>query len=210
MTRPIYIFDLDGTLSNADHRKHLLTDVEDSTRWRRFYAACGGDSPVGAVIAMFNLLRLTGNDVMIWTGRSDEVAAITVDWLASNTSLMTHDVPSVSACARLPTTRPTTSSRSAGWTKCTGRTAAASSRCSRIAPAWSPCGALPESRASKLQTAIFEWTPFANCVYGIGEKCCRIGKRRSVTKPTSKHGMLSTTRHTQITTPPTRRKTRTR
>jgi len=93
--KPIYIFDLDGTLSNADHRKHMLDDHEDSTRWRRFYAACGKDEPVGAVIAMFNLLRLTGNDVRIWTGRSDEVADITVEWLANNTSLMTHDVPHV-------------------------------------------------------------------------------------------------------------------
>lgn len=33
--------------------------------------------------------------MVIWTGRSDEVEAITAEWLVNNTSLMTHDVPSV-------------------------------------------------------------------------------------------------------------------
>lgn len=90
--RPLYIFDLDGTLADCLHRKHYLDDVEDPTRWRKFYAACHLDRPIAAVIDVLERLRVTGAEIWIFSGRSDEVRAQTVDWLTKHTSFMSWDL----------------------------------------------------------------------------------------------------------------------
>lgn len=80
--RPLYIFDLDGTLALTEHRQHL---VQCSTPdWRAFFAACGGDSPNQPVIDTLAQL-LHSADVQIWSGRSDEVRAETMEWLERHT-----------------------------------------------------------------------------------------------------------------------------
>ena len=43
--KPLYIFDLDGTLALTEHRQHILDNKDDPQRWRRFYAACDRDEP---------------------------------------------------------------------------------------------------------------------------------------------------------------------
>lgn len=78
--RPIYIFDLDGTLRNAEHRLHLIPD------WRAFFAACGGDKPIRPTIRTFQILRDAGAECWIWSGCSNEVLETTKDWLIE------HDV----------------------------------------------------------------------------------------------------------------------
>lgn len=76
------IFDLDGTLANAEHRVHHLTgDVKD---WRAFYSACDMDEPVAPVLATAHAMIAAGHDVEIWTGRSAEVADETGHWLDRN------------------------------------------------------------------------------------------------------------------------------
>ena len=90
--KPLYIFDLDGTLANIEHRKHYLADKDDSTRWRRFYAACDKDSPNLNVVRTLERLRHAGAECWIFSGRSDEVRAKTVDWITEHTSFMSHDL----------------------------------------------------------------------------------------------------------------------
>lgn len=92
--RPLYIFDLDGTLANANHRLHILDAKDDPNRWRRFFAACDRDRPIEPTIRLMNTLRLVG-DVLIWTGRSDEVRDKTVAWLVEHTSFLSHDLDAV-------------------------------------------------------------------------------------------------------------------
>lgn len=89
--KPLYIFDLDGTLASIEHRKHMLDDKHDNNRWRRFYAACDKDTPIPAVIATMERLRHFA-DVWIFSGRSEEVRDKTVAWLAEHTSFMSHDL----------------------------------------------------------------------------------------------------------------------
>jgi hypothetical protein len=88
--KPLYIFDLDGTLALIDHRVHLL-DSDDPKKWRRFYAACDQDAPN---IPVLNTMERLGffADIWIFSGRSDEVRDKTVTWLAQNTTFMTHDL----------------------------------------------------------------------------------------------------------------------
>ena len=92
--KPLYIFDLDGTLANIEHRKHILEEKHDGQRWRRFYAACDKDKPIPAVIATMERLRHFA-DIWIFSGRSEEVRDKTVSWLLAHTSFMSHDLDTV-------------------------------------------------------------------------------------------------------------------
>lgn len=83
--KPLYIFDLDGTLALIEHRYYLLDDINDPERWKNFFAACDKDEPYSAVIQVLETLRKEA-DVLIFTGRSDEVRDKTVSWLVKHTS----------------------------------------------------------------------------------------------------------------------------
>lgn len=89
--KPLYIFDLDGTLALIEHRRHFL-ERDDRKKWRDFYAACDKDTPNRPVIETMERLRHMGCDIWIFSGRSDEVRDKTVAWLAEHTSFMTHDL----------------------------------------------------------------------------------------------------------------------
>jgi phosphoglycolate phosphatase-like HAD superfamily hydrolase len=71
------VFDLDGTLANTDHRKHLVVAKD----WRGFYAACDRDPPHWHMIEIAHALIASGHTVQIWSGRSDEVRDKTEAWL---------------------------------------------------------------------------------------------------------------------------------
>ncbi len=88
--KPLYIFDLDGTLALIEHRRHF---VENRTnRWKEFFAACVNDVPNNPVIDTMNRLRVAGADIWIFSGRSDEVRAQTVKWLADKTTFMSWEL----------------------------------------------------------------------------------------------------------------------
>lgn len=74
--KPLYIFDLDGTLADQTHRQHLIPN------WRPYFAACHGDGPIAPVLRTMRLLREAGSECWIWTGRSAEVLIETRKWLA--------------------------------------------------------------------------------------------------------------------------------
>lgn len=77
--KPLYIFDLDGTLALIEHRRHFVEGpVKD---WPAFFAACVNDVPNIPVIRTLQALRVSGAEVWIWSGRSDEVRAQTIEWL---------------------------------------------------------------------------------------------------------------------------------
>lgn len=76
------IFDLDGTLADCEHRRHLVR--KNDPDWRAFFAACVDDTPIQAVIDTlhaFNADILGSHKVEIWSGRSEEVRAETEQWL---------------------------------------------------------------------------------------------------------------------------------
>jgi hypothetical protein len=103
MTRPLYIFDLDGTLALIDHRRPILDDKTDPDRWRKFYAACVADKPNQPVIRTLIMLRdgvreveydevrndgrvgvavtYVSAEIWIWSGRGSEVELETHRWL---------------------------------------------------------------------------------------------------------------------------------
>lgn len=91
MEKPLYIFDLDGTLALIEHRQHFIAGKP--RRWREFFAACGDDAPNIPVLTVFNHLREVA-DVKIFSGRSAEVRKQTVAWLAQHTELAPDEIES--------------------------------------------------------------------------------------------------------------------
>lgn len=89
--KPLYIFDLDGTLALIEHRRHLVEG--DTKDWRAFFAACVDDEPNTPVIDTLLRLLDTGCDVWVWSGRSSEVMQPTQDWLAEHLGDCAHGVP---------------------------------------------------------------------------------------------------------------------
>ena len=80
--QPIYIFDLDGTLALIEHRLHFIQSSPKD--WRSFFAACKDDKPNLPVIRTLQSLRASGAEIWIWSGRSDEVRAPTIEWLCKH------------------------------------------------------------------------------------------------------------------------------
>lgn len=77
-----FVFDLDGTLSLVEHRRHFVRGPKKDHR--AFYAACDLDPPNLPVIAALNAHLAAGHRVEIWSGRSAEVRDKTKAWLATN------------------------------------------------------------------------------------------------------------------------------
>lgn len=74
----IYIFDIDGTLSDLSHRLHFIQ--EKPADWRAFFAACPADKPITEVIEIAKALQPT-HSIELITGRSDEVEGQTAQWI---------------------------------------------------------------------------------------------------------------------------------
>ena len=82
--KKLYVFDLDGTLANIDHRLHLIkTEKPD---WPSFYRSCVSDTQKQWVIDLLHLCRTQG-EILILSGRSDEVEGYTRDWLKEKSVL---------------------------------------------------------------------------------------------------------------------------
>jgi hypothetical protein len=87
----IVIFDLDGTIANIDHRRHLVENRQATNEdWRTFFAACVDDEPNFPVITVLKCLFAYGFSIYIFSGRSDEVRSQTKVWLKSMRFITTH------------------------------------------------------------------------------------------------------------------------
>jgi len=78
----IIIFDLDGTLANIEHRRHLVSN--GSNRWDEFYAECVNDDVNMPVVNLCKTLYDGEYKIFILSGRSNAVRKETELWLAKN------------------------------------------------------------------------------------------------------------------------------
>jgi phosphoglycolate phosphatase-like HAD superfamily hydrolase len=77
-----YIFDIDGTLANCQHRLH---HIEKSPKdWAAFFDACEEDPTIEPIADLARLLFSAGNTIVFCTGRSSEYLEKTSRWLAVN------------------------------------------------------------------------------------------------------------------------------
>ena len=80
--KPLVIFDLDGTLSDARHRRHFLG--EEPPDWTSFYESCGEDKPLWPTIRVAHALHTQGYELWLFSGRIDRVIERTKNWLAQH------------------------------------------------------------------------------------------------------------------------------
>jgi beta-phosphoglucomutase-like phosphatase (HAD superfamily) len=73
------IFDLDGTLADCEHRRHLVTG--DKKDWNAFFKACVDDEPIKPIINLLKMYRAQGCKIYILSGRSASVMTETRLWI---------------------------------------------------------------------------------------------------------------------------------
>lgn len=79
--KKIYVFDLDGTLSNCDHRQEFALNKD----WDTFHSLCAEDRVYPNVKRLFiDLSTLDDNDIVIITGRDEAYRKQTEKWLEKN------------------------------------------------------------------------------------------------------------------------------
>jgi len=76
-----YIFDIDGTLANGDHRLHHIK--KEPKDWRSYFAEAAGDEPIQHMIELCRWLWAK-QSVLFVSGRSDECREATRDWLTKH------------------------------------------------------------------------------------------------------------------------------
>lgn len=90
-----YIFDLDGTLSNGEHRLHLINPDPHSADagkkpkkdWDAYFDACDQDDVHEDIAHLARVLADAGHTIWIWSGRTERVRDKTLAWLAD------HSIP---------------------------------------------------------------------------------------------------------------------
>ena len=102
------IFDLDGTLADCEHRRHLVdplanghyvfgrgerpgwinpsTGEKFKPRWKEFFEACDKDKRIHATCNIVQMMLACDDDPYfeIWSGRCESVRQKTIDWLEIN------------------------------------------------------------------------------------------------------------------------------
>ena len=76
----IYIFDIDGTLTDLTHRLHFVQG--ETKNWDAFYKACEDDGPIFETITVARALSSAGNVIVYSTGRSEDIRGLTISWLS--------------------------------------------------------------------------------------------------------------------------------
>lgn len=74
------VFDIDGTLANLEHRRHFVRIKPKN--WPAFDRAAIHDTPYNDIIYLNQLLAADkNNSIIIASGRSDRLRAVTIEWL---------------------------------------------------------------------------------------------------------------------------------
>jgi len=85
----MFIFDIDGTLSNAEHRIHYIKNLPNgekvgSKHWDKFLAEAEDDPPIQSMVDLTQILSYDGNTITLSTGRRESQRLMTETWLAWN------------------------------------------------------------------------------------------------------------------------------
>ena len=76
------VFDIDGTLANADHRLHHVKPAEGNKKnWGAFFAEAEKDEPYTHVANLTHMYRAAGYFVLLCTGRPANLRQATISWL---------------------------------------------------------------------------------------------------------------------------------
>tara|TARA_B100000989_G_scaffold160060_1_gene119507 strand:- start:6424 stop:6882 length:459 start_codon:yes stop_codon:yes gene_type:complete len=75
------IVDIDGTISDRNHRLHYL---EGKKNWKKFFEEIHLDPPIKEIIALVEKDNLDGYKVIFVSGRPENLRKKTLTWIKSN------------------------------------------------------------------------------------------------------------------------------
>lgn len=82
----VFVFDIDGTIANAEHRIHHLRNNGEKKDWKSFFEKMGEDPPFSPMIALINAIESSNskenNHVVLQTGRPEKYRYQTGKWIA--------------------------------------------------------------------------------------------------------------------------------
>jgi hypothetical protein len=82
-TRLVAVFDLDDTLSDTEHRRHLIEPPEGVKKnWEAFYKLAHKDEERSWMVARALELSGMGVEIVIFTGRPENGRRASLKWLA--------------------------------------------------------------------------------------------------------------------------------
>lgn len=79
LNKNLWIFDIDGTLANNEHRQHHL--LNGKREWNEFFAKQHLDEPYEPVFELLRMLIATGNKCIIITGRMENHRQDSLEWI---------------------------------------------------------------------------------------------------------------------------------
>ena len=79
MTRPAFIFDIDGTLADGYFRTHFLTT--EPKNWEAYFNYLEHDRKIEPVVTVLKSLRERGYGIIFCTARPDTYREQTAKWL---------------------------------------------------------------------------------------------------------------------------------
>lgn len=77
-----FVFDLDGTLADCDHRRHYIASKPKN--WKAFFAGIKHDPVHPGVEKVFKALTASGATVLLCSGRPESTRKDTEQWLVDN------------------------------------------------------------------------------------------------------------------------------
>ena len=81
----MYIFDIDGTLTDPSHRLHLILNHEGkkthAPHWNAFLEAAKDDAPIENMCRLFRALQRNKIPIICSTGRREDQRQMTEEWL---------------------------------------------------------------------------------------------------------------------------------
>ncbi len=84
------IVDIDGTISDVEHRRHHL--LAKPKNWKAFNTAMHFDIPRSDVVELVKILPGDDNRIVLCKGREEVYRTGTEDWLASTMCLTTRSI----------------------------------------------------------------------------------------------------------------------
>jgi hydroxymethylpyrimidine pyrophosphatase-like HAD family hydrolase len=80
----MFIFDMDGTLANIDHRRRFVDGTVKPKDWDAFAAGIPNDAPNWGVLNVMKSLASRGFTNIVVTGRNQRSYDDTVNWLSDH------------------------------------------------------------------------------------------------------------------------------
>lgn len=84
MREPCFLWDIDGTLADIEHRVPLISGAMGSPNWSKFFDRMVDDEPILEMISLCNIIDGYGHQIIFVTGRPESHRQQTIDWFEKN------------------------------------------------------------------------------------------------------------------------------